>query len=181
MEWGTLGAAAIGALFGIGATVITDTLRSRREKDQRWDDAKRLVYVRFMTALTHAHSRIAIASARGDVGEARDHAVHSAFHNDPQHSQARSVLQELGLIAPDHVSRLAQQVYDQLRLVRDMLARDGITFETPEYRQVVQLFVRQVEALQRLMRDDLQPPSGRRHWLAGRRTPALASRGSGSA
>ncbi|MGW0968755.1 hypothetical protein ACWC3X_19415 [Streptomyces populi] len=161
MEWGTLGVAAVGALFGIGATVITDVLRSRREKDQQWTDTKRLVYVRFLTALAQAHSRMAIAAARGEVGPERQHAVHDAFHLDPQHSDAKSVLRELGLAAPDHVYRVALPLYEQLRKVRDLLASDGVTFETPEYKQAVQPFFQQMEALQRLMRDDLRPPSSR--------------------
>jgi hypothetical protein len=161
MAWGTLGVAAVGAFFGIGATVITDVLRSRREKDQQWVDMKRLVYVRFLTALAQAHSRMAIAAARGEAGPVRQHAVHDAFHLDPQHSDAKSVLRELGLAAPDHVYRVALPLYEKLRKVRDLLASDGVTFETPEYRQVVQPFFQEMEVLQRLMRDDLRPPSRR--------------------
>ncbi|MFF8634956.1 hypothetical protein ACF052_12305 [Streptomyces pilosus] len=176
MEWGTLGVAGVGALFGIGATVITDALRSRREREHRWADEKRLVYVRFLTALAQAHSRIAIASAGGASGETRRHAVHDAFHNDPQHAEAKSVLRELGLVAPDRLYREALVVYDQLRLVRDMLASEDVTFETSEYRQAVQLLFEQVERLQGQMRDDLQPPSRRR-----RLAPVAPSRGHGSA
>ncbi|MEU8467673.1 hypothetical protein AB0F30_07060 [Streptomyces sp. NPDC029006] len=173
MEWGTLGVAAVGALFGIGATVITDSLRSRREKEQRWADAKRLVYVRFLAAVAHAHSRMAMASARGAVGEARSHAVHDAFHNDPQHSEAKSVLRELGLVAPDHVYRVALPLYEQLRSIRDLLASDAVTFETLEYREAVDPFFQSMEDLQRLMRDDLQPSSGWRDRSAGVQPSAL--------
>ncbi|MFE9612929.1 hypothetical protein [Streptomyces sp. NPDC006012] len=177
MEWGTLSVAAVGALFGIGATVITDSLRSRREREQRWADAKRLVYVRFLTALAQAHSRMVMASARGAAGEARRHAVHDAFHNDPQHSEAKSVLRELGLVAPDHVYRVALPLYEQLRLLRDVLASEEVALETPEYRQVVVPFFQTMETLQRLMRDDLQPSTGWGRRSSGVRTPAPGTAG----
>jgi hypothetical protein len=75
MEWGTLGVAAAGALFGIAATVITDVFRSRREKHQRWLDAKQVAYARFLTALAQTHSRMTLAAARGEVGPARRQAI----------------------------------------------------------------------------------------------------------
>ncbi|MFF7736075.1 MULTISPECIES: hypothetical protein [unclassified Streptomyces] len=162
MEWGTLGVAASGALFGIGATLITDVFRSRRERDQRWADAKRVAYGRFLTALAQTHSRMTVAAARGEVGIARQQAVHDAFLSDPQHSDAKSVLREVALAAPDHVHRAAESVYEQLRSARDLLAQDGMDFATPEYQQVIRAFFADFDALQRLMRDDLQPPAERR-------------------
>ncbi|MFD0435584.1 hypothetical protein [Streptomyces chartreusis] len=162
MEWGTLGVAAVGAFFGIGATLVTDVVRSRRERHQRWADAKRVAYARFLTALAQAHSRMALAAASGVSGLARQQAVHDAFHSDPQHSDAKSVLRELALAAPDHVYRAAKPVYEQLRTARDMLATDGVSFDLPEYQQVIRPFFEDMEALQRLMRDDLQPPTSRR-------------------
>ncbi|QNP65929.1 hypothetical protein [Streptomyces genisteinicus] len=171
MEWGTLAVAAIGALFGIGATVITDAMRSRRERDQRWSEAKQLVYVRFLTALAQAHSRMVIVVSRGDAGETRRHAVHDAFHNDPQHAGAKSVLRELALVAPDHVHQVALPLYEQLRIIRNALGSENIAVETPEYWNVVRPFFQKMEALQRVMRDDLQPPSGRRQRLASSASP----------
>ncbi|MFJ9905040.1 hypothetical protein ACIRVK_19440 [Streptomyces sp. NPDC101152] len=163
MEWGTLGVATVGALFGIGATVITDALRARRENEHRWADTKRLVYSRFLIALAQAHSRMTIAASRVEGGALRERAVHDAFHMDPQHSEAKSVLRELGLAAPDHVYQAALPLYEQLRMIRDMLASEEVlSFEMPEYRRLVEPFFQQMEALQRLMRDDLRPPISRR-------------------
>ncbi|MFF4847606.1 hypothetical protein [Streptomyces sp. NPDC001194] len=162
MEWGTLAVAAVGALFGIGTTLITDVLRSRRAQQQQWADTKRLAYVRFLTSLAQAHSRMTMAAAREAVGPARTQAIHNAFLTDPQHSDAKSVLRELAIAAPDHIYEAAVPVYYQLRTARDMLASDEVTFETPEYQQVIQPFFRDLDSLQRLMRDDLHPPVRRR-------------------
>lgn len=62
MDAGTLTAAAAGAVIGVGSTLITDSVRARRDLDQKWIETKRLVYVRFLVALTQAHSRIKVAA-----------------------------------------------------------------------------------------------------------------------
>ncbi|MBS2965297.1 hypothetical protein KGA66_19765 [Actinocrinis puniceicyclus] len=157
MAWGTLVAAALGAVIGIGSTLVTDTLRSRRELDQRWSDTKRLVYVRFLSALARAHSRMVVV-AFGDLpADERRHAVHHAFHADPQHADAKSVLRELGITAPNHVYRQGLKVYGLLREVRELLAQPAITLDSEDYEPVIGAFFAQLEFLQESMRDDLQP------------------------
>ncbi|MFH8894210.1 MULTISPECIES: hypothetical protein [unclassified Streptomyces] len=162
MGWGTLAVAAVGALFGIGTTLITDVLRSRRAQQQQWADTKRVAYVRFLTSLAQAHSRMTMAAAREQIGPTRTQAIHDAFLSDPQHSDAKSVLRELALAAPDQIYAAAVPVYHQLRTARDLLASDGANFETPAYKQVIQSFFADLDSLQRQMRDDLQPPASRR-------------------
>ncbi|MET9423892.1 hypothetical protein ABZY06_24745 [Streptomyces sp. NPDC006540] len=154
--------AAIGAVFGIGATLITDALRWRRDKDQRWTEAKRSVYVRFLTSLAQAHSRMTVVAFREEPGASRQAAVHDAFLSDPQHSDAKSVLRELAIAAPDHVYRAAGAVYEQLRAARDLLALHAAGVESPEYQQAIRPFFANLDALQQLMREDLQPPTYRR-------------------
>ncbi|QES50331.1 hypothetical protein DEJ50_23425 [Streptomyces venezuelae] len=162
MEWGTLAVAAVGAVFGIGATLLTDVLRARREKDQLWAETKRMVYVRFLTSLAQAHSRMTQMAYQEEHGAARQQAVHDAFLNDPQYSDAKSVLRELALAAPDHVYRAAAAVYQQLREARDLLVVHAAGVEAPEYQRVIGPFFADLESLQQLMRDDLQPPVYRR-------------------
>jgi hypothetical protein len=157
MSWGTLVAVALGAVFGVGTTLITDLARSRRDLEQRWADTKRLVYVDFLVALAQAHSRMTVA-AFGDLPAAdRRQAVHQAFHSDPRHSDAKSVFRELAIIASDHVYRAAVPVYEQLRVIRDTLALHPVAADSEEYKDVARPFFAQLEALQQLMRTDLQP------------------------
>ena len=157
MEWGTLAAVALGAVFGIGSTVLTDRMRRRHESDQRWADIRRAVYVRFLVALSQAHSRMVMAAFREQSADERVEAVHRAFHNDPRHSEAKSVIRELGITAPDPVFRAALEVYEQLRAVRECLALPSVTATSEGYRSVVRPFFAGLENLQRLMRDDLRP------------------------
>jgi hypothetical protein len=114
--------------------------------------------VRFLVALAQAHSRITVAAFEDlpDVDHGR--AVHKAFLNDPQHSEAKSVLRELAITAPDHVYRAALPVYEQLRVLRDTLALPSVTPDSDQYKEVgPQRFFAGLEALQQMMRDDLRP------------------------
>jgi hypothetical protein len=163
MNFGTLIAAAVGAVIGIGSTLITDSVRARRELDQKWVDTKRLVYARFLGALAQAHSRITVAAFRNLSGEERRGAVHEAFHDDPQYSEAKSVLRELAITAPEHVYKMAAEVYERLRIVRDVLAQESVTVDYAEYEKVNTPFFAGLEALQNLMRDDLRPAIRHRH------------------
>ncbi|GAA3836226.1 hypothetical protein GCM10022403_081040 [Streptomyces coacervatus] len=165
MQWGTLAVAALGAVFGIATTLITDVVRSRRELDHRWSETKRIVYARFLVALAQAHGRMAAVAFRDQSVTVRQNIVHQAYHayfDDPHHSDAKSVSRELAIIAPDHIYQAAIAVYDQLRLIRDMLASEPVTADSAEYQQAVQPFFAGLEVLQQLMRRDLQPPAPRR-------------------
>lgn len=162
MELGTLAVAAIGAVFGVGTTLVTDLVRSRREQDRYWNETKRIVYTRFLTSLAQTHSRMIVAAFREQSEDVRRHEVHDAFHNDPQYSDAKSVLRELAISAPDHVYQAALPVYQQLRVVRETLAAQPLRPESAEYEEVRQPFFKGMETLQRVMRDDLQPSTSRR-------------------
>jgi hypothetical protein len=161
MELGTLAVAAIGAIFGVGATLVTDFVRSRREQDRYWGETKRSVYARFLTSLAHTHSRMIIGAFRDHSADVRRNKVHDAFHSDPQHSDAAAMLRELAIVAPDHVYQAALPVLEQLRIIRETLAAESLRPESPEYAAVRDPFLAGMEALQKVMRNDLQPPSSR--------------------
>ena len=159
MTWGTLVAAALGATFGIGSTWLTDAIRARRDTDQRWSETKRTVYVRFLIAIMAAHGRMVAAAFRGLPEAERLRAVHDAFHADPQNVEALSVLREVAITAPDDIYRQAYDVYTQLRRLRDMLAGTSAEFRSAEYLAVNDPYDALVDALQLMMRSDLEPAS----------------------
>ncbi|MFE1835842.1 hypothetical protein [Streptomyces sviceus] len=161
MELGTLAVAAIGAIFGVGTTLVTDLARSRREQDRYWGETKRGVYARFLTSLAHTHSRMIIGAFRDHPADVRRDRVHDAFHSDPQYSDAASMLRELAIVAPDHVYQTALPVFERLRVIRETLAVESLRPESAEYAAVRDPFLAGMEALQQVMRDDLQPPSSR--------------------
>ncbi|MHB9849200.1 hypothetical protein ACSYGO_08170 [Streptomyces krungchingensis] len=162
MELATLAVAVIGAVFGVGTTLVTDLVRSRREQDRYWNETKRVVYARFLTSLAQAHSRMIVAAFREQPDDARRQGVHDAFHNDPQNSDAKAVLRELAIVSPDRVHQAALPVYRQLRMIRETLAAQPLRPESAEYEAVRQPFFQQLENLQKVMRDDLQPRGSRR-------------------
>jgi hypothetical protein len=140
MDVGTLTAAAVGAVIGVGSTLITDSVRARRDLNQKWIETKRLVYVRFLVALAQAHSRIKVAAAEGLSAAEKQRAVSRAFHDDPQHAEAKAVLRELAITAPEHVYRHALEVYGCPRVIRDTLFQPSITAADAEYRQASKPF-----------------------------------------
>ena len=162
----TLIAAVVGAVIGVGSTLITDLVRARRDTDEKWTETKRLVYVRFLLAVTQAHSRIKVA-ALGDLDPTeRRKAVNVAFYDDPRNAEAKSILRELAITAPDDINQLASETYQCLRAVRDVLSRPTMATDDPEYRAVSKPFWDSLGMLQAAMRDDLQPrPSHHRKQL----------------
>ncbi|MGI5455645.1 hypothetical protein ACQEWB_21205 [Streptomyces sp. CA-249302] len=165
MELGTLAVAVVGAVFGVATTLVTDLVRSRREQDRYWNETKRVVYARFLTSLAQTHSRMIRAAFGGQPDDARRDGVHDAFHNDPQDSNAKALLRELGIVSPDHVYQAALPVYGQLQVMRDLLAAHSLRPESTEYDEVRGPFFRDLETLQKVMRDDLQPKTSRRSRL----------------
>lgn len=161
MNVGTLVAAAVGAVIGVGSTLITDFVRARRDLDQKWLETKRLVYVRFLVALAQAHSRINVAAFEQLAPAEKKNAVHRAFHDDPQNAEAKAILRELAITAPEHIYRLALEVYECLRTIRDVLFQSTITAADAKYRQANKPFWTGLETLQDVMREDLR--SGTRY------------------
>lgn len=161
MDYGTLAAAAVGAVIGIGSTLITDSIRARRDRDQKWTDTKRLVYVRLLMALTQAHSRIKVAAAEDLSAAEKQQAVSRAFHDDPHHAEAKAVLTEIAVTAPEEIHRLAVEVYECLRAIRNVLFQPAITAADEEFGLASVPFWAGIETLQRVMREDLQPGTGR--------------------
>lgn len=157
MNWGTLVAAAFGAIVGVGTTLLTDLVRSRRESDQRWADTKRQVYVKALVALSQTHSRMVRAAFQGLPDQERENAVHSAYHDSPLNNDSRSALRELAITASDAVLQLARPVNEQLAIIRDALAANPSSPESAAYWQLVQPYYTALEALQVAMRDDLRP------------------------
>lgn len=173
MDIQTLIAAVVGAVIGVGSTLITDFLRSRRDADEKWTETKRLVYVRFLVAVTQAHSRIKVAAMEDLEPTEKRKAVSAAFYDDPQNVEAKSILRELAITASDDINKLANETYECLRAIRDVLSRPVTTIDGPVYRTVSKPFWDNIGALQAAMRDDLQPrpPHHRKQLLKA--VPAL--------
>lgn len=112
-------------------------------------------------AITQTHSRIKVA-ALGELNAAEKLAAENgAFYNDPMHAEAKAVLRELAITAPENINRFANETYDYLRQMRNVLSRPSITTADPEYRTASKPFLSSLGALQDAMRDDLRP--GPRH------------------
>ena len=118
MNWSTLLSTLVGAVIGVGSTVILDVSRWHREGSQRWALSRRASYIDFLTALSAAHSGLVSAVLRihADDGDAYGK-LHEAVHG----SQIWQRRQSLALTAPQNVLVQAVQATSCLELLRDIL------------------------------------------------------------
>lgn len=155
--WGTIVAVALGAVFGVGSTLLTDLLRARRDLRQQWGETRRVVYVRFVVSLSQAHGRMLKAAFRGLNDAALEAAVHDAYHDDPEHASPKASIRELAIVAPDHVHDDAYCAYKSLQKLRNLLAHSAtLTRDAKEYRELNAEFHSRLRALEIVMRDDLE-------------------------
>jgi hypothetical protein len=162
--WGTIVAVALGAVFGVGSTMLTDLLRARRDLRLQWADTRRAVYVRFAFSLSRAHSRILKAAFENSGDGTREKAVHDAYHDDPEHVSPKAAMRELAIVAPDHVYDAARRVYDCLQALRNQFAEDAaLTRGSAEYKKLNHEYREHLRALELIMRDDLKPALHSRH------------------
>ncbi|GGT57303.1 hypothetical protein GCM10010271_71280 [Streptomyces kurssanovii] len=82
MEWTTLAGTGLGAIVGVGATLLADRVRWKRESRAREQETLRLLYVTYLEAIASARDEISRASA--DVGQPlteRGLAAHQAMRD----------------------------------------------------------------------------------------------------
>ncbi|MGW1871189.1 hypothetical protein ACWCPS_37330 [Streptomyces mauvecolor] len=173
--WGTIAAVAVGTIFGAGSTLLTDRLRSREDLMRQWGETRKLVYVRFVVALSRAHGRMLKVTFRGLNDSELEAAVHDAYHDDPEQATPKASMRELAIVAPDHVYEAARSTYDSLQVLRNFLAHSAtLTRDSSEYKELNAEYRGRLRALELVMRDDLKPalPPRRRRRAVGAGTDA---------
>jgi hypothetical protein len=111
VEWATPVGTAIGAIVGVGAALLGDRVRWRRETKERDREALRLVYVTFLKALAITRDELSRTSADvSSSGEERALAAHRAFREQEIYAKqyqfeisAPSEIVELGLLVTERL------------------------------------------------------------------------------
>lgn len=101
MQWTAIVAAAVGAVLGVGSTLVADRIRWRGERSERDRDELRTCFMEYLAALARARdafSRIEPSSGRVGRGhiEIGEYGVYSAQH-------------QLELVAPVFILAQADQ------------------------------------------------------------------------
>ncbi|MGW4248619.1 hypothetical protein [Nocardia sp. NPDC004722] len=157
MEWvavvGTLSGAAVGA----GTTLLVDAIRARRERSQRFQDAQRGVYAKYLEALIKTDSAVQ-ALAMSQLTPVASADATAAFRAH----QLVAARFELELVAPREVSEAAEAAYDALNAMRLILTTTAVTVGnpgvgSPEWVAVHEPFRTTLDNLRSAMRTGLNP------------------------
>ncbi|WP_159048738.1 hypothetical protein [Streptomyces sp. NRRL F-4489] len=152
MNWGSQISTVIGVVLGIGATLLGDRVRYRREQATRSQEVLRDLYVRYLNTLNESSSSIRLIVIKETDPAARYQAALDAFRES-------SVLEhryEINLLAPLPVKEKSDQAYRLLRKLRDLLeTKPDITLTSTDYLEALDQFHNARKELQEIMRANL--------------------------
>ncbi|MFJ9536121.1 hypothetical protein ACIRPX_02500 [Streptomyces sp. NPDC101225] len=152
MDWGTLVGTVVGAMLGIGSTLIADRTRYRREQASRAYDALRDLYSTYLAALNDSSTALRVIILKESDAAARYQAALDAFRDASVLTQRYG----MALQAPPEVREKSDQAYGLLRQWRDLLeTHPGLSLTSPEYREGLDRFHQAREDLQVAMRASL--------------------------
>ncbi|MFD5430420.1 hypothetical protein, partial [Streptomyces sp. NPDC127084] len=117
-------------MLGIGATLLVDRVRYRREQASRVQDVRRDLYTRYLTALTESSSSLRLIILRETDPDVRYQATLDAFRD----SSVLTRRYEINLQAPPAVREKSDRAYRLLRRWRDLLeTRPDLSLTSAEY------------------------------------------------
>ncbi|MET7678975.1 hypothetical protein [Streptomyces sp. NPDC005423] len=157
MDWGTLLGTVVGAVLGIGSTVVADRTRYRRDQANRAQDTLRDLYSGYLAALNDSSSSLRIIILRESDAAARYQAALDVFRDAAVLTQRYGV----ALQAPPAVQEKSDRAYRLLRQWRDLLdTHPGLSLVSPEYLEGLERFHQARKDLQVAMRASLLATGG---------------------
>ncbi|MFK4070414.1 hypothetical protein [Streptomyces sp. NPDC029674] len=146
MGWGTLIGTGLGAIVGVGSTLLVDRVRWRREQDTRQEEIQRQLYGDYLAALERTRTHLKDLRRLPDQApDERARQVRDAFREGGTYELAYRI----AITAPDSVVRVSEDAQHKLRDLRDALI-SGAECGT---RSPVQAALRQsIESLRDAMR-----------------------------
>ncbi|AUH40958.1 hypothetical protein [Streptomyces sp. CMB-StM0423] len=151
MEWISPVSTALGAAIGVGATLLADRLRWRREREDRALESRKQLYADYSAALSRI--RTALNEAVHDQtlsGEERRARVRELFLAPG----AYELRHQLAILAPETVIAASTRAFKILRDTRDAIL-EGADATSTDYTDLEDAFDHAVGDLRRVMRADL--------------------------
>lgn len=144
----------LGAVIGVGSTLLAYRVRWRREIDQRGRDARRELYSRFLTALNESAESLWVVGLGdrrdGATPERLDELLRAEIHRSGLYSYREQVL----IVGTAEVVRCADCAVDRVREYRDCLA-NGAVGGSREETAAMEACKASIKALQKAMRTDI--------------------------
>ncbi|MDJ1134022.1 hypothetical protein [Streptomyces iconiensis] len=151
MEWLSPISTALGAGIGVGATLLADRLRWRREREDRALETRQQLYAEYSAALSRI--RTALNEAANDPGLSegeRRVRVRELFLAPG----AYELRHQLAILAPQEVIGASSAAFKLLRDTRDRIA-EGADAASAEYAELEDAYDVAIAELRRVMRKDL--------------------------
>ncbi|WP_406444204.1 hypothetical protein OHB14_35320 [Streptomyces sp. NBC_01613] len=152
MEWMTLAGTGVGALVGVGSTLLADRARWRPDLAERTRQERKQIYVTCLAKYRQAYEDMYTAAAAADrQGVTPDGAVREAFR-----ASGCDEIRESALIcAPQDLSDVLEDVYSTLRELVEVLAAGDPPLDSPEFQEHRLRHGQAVWAARAAMRRDL--------------------------
>lgn len=153
MEWISPVSTALGAVIGVGSTLVADRLSWRRERAGQSLDVRRQLYGDYTAALSRMRTVLHDCAQADIPAEERPQRVRELFLAPG----AYEIRHQIAIIAPQDVVEAARAAFVVLRHTRDLLV-EGAAIENPAYSELEDRFDSAVAELRRVMRRDLGVP-----------------------
>ncbi|MER5433187.1 hypothetical protein [Streptomyces sp. NPDC002588] len=151
MEWTTLAATGLGALVGVGSTLLADRVRWRRDLAERTRQERKEIYVTCLTKYRQAYEDMYAAARHPPAGAGREAAVREAFRASGCDEVRESAL----ICAPQELSDVIEGVYETLRELLEILALGEPPLDSPAFQEHRLRHGQAVWAARAAMRSDL--------------------------
>lgn len=150
MDWSAAVSTLVGAIVGVGATMLADRTRWKRDQGRERDQLRRESYGSYLAAIIKTHEAVRSAATSHGSPDGKRAAITEAFRSaDPYVHRF-----ELSLLAPADVVEDAVTVFRRVRHIRDLLI-SGVGAETAEYRAAQKAYYDAIKAMSDTMRRDL--------------------------
>ncbi|MBC9715347.1 hypothetical protein H9Y04_22620 [Streptomyces sp. TRM66268-LWL] len=149
MEWITLAATCLGALIGVGSTLLAERLRASREESQRRQGLRQQLYADFLAALSRVADDLYALASSPDRNELPVRASEAWRRGD-----SYPLRYHMTISAPAGMVTASDACFRRLRDFRDVVA-NGAVSGTPEFRAAQAAYDQSLTRLRELMRTDL--------------------------
>jgi len=155
VDWVPVVTTVLGAIIGVGSTLLVDRFRSGQERDRQWEEMKRESYVQFLVAAHHTQQALCMVTEGASEISKAIHA-RDAFRVNGIYAACEQVM----IVAPDNVRVVANEVFELLREFRDRV--DEYDHDVPEHKVALDGYKQRRDFLRDLMHNDLRYATRRR-------------------
>lgn len=153
MEWMTPVGTALGAVIGVGSTLLADRIRWNREREDRALEMRKQLYADYSAALSRMRTSLNECAHGGITPDERGQRIRELFLEPG----AYELRHQLAILAPQEVVEAARTAFLVLKDIRDCLL-DGADANGTAYGELSDSLDGALASLRLVMRRDLRAP-----------------------